>query len=128
MFDGKELSGTWQLELTDSQAGFIGTLESWSLSALEQGRLSMRAGGGFDVRGNHIFQVGTYGVTVRVQDGDVSDETVVTTAVVSNAPITTSPGRVNVVEGTEFNGLVAYFFDSNVNARGRRLCRDDRVG
>jgi subtilisin family serine protease/subtilisin-like proprotein convertase family protein len=114
--EGKALSGTWRLELTDAKAGFTGNLIGWSLQATDQGRVVPAPGGGFHVAGNHIFPVGTRRVRVTVADGDVSEENTratPSTANVANAPIVAVPARVRATEGVPFSGVVATFLDSN---------------
>lgn len=115
-FNGKQLNGSWKLELTDSASGFTGTLESWSIAPKAYGTVVPNPAGGFAVVGNHIYRVGSYDVSVQVLDSDLSDQSTATTATVANAAIVTSPGRVEVPEGTAFSGVLAYFQDSNPQA------------
>jgi extracellular elastinolytic metalloproteinase len=112
--NGKALTGTWRLELVDASSGFTGRLNSWSLVPRDLGTITAdTVNGGFTVRGNHIFTVGTLPVSVEIRDGDISRVDATATVTVQNAPILPSPFNIRATEGLEFSGIVAAFRDTN---------------
>ncbi len=118
---GKALSGTWELEVTDSRAGFTGTLNGWSIEATDQGRIVPAPGGGFQVAGNHFFPVGQRQVRVTVRDSDVSNVNIndnPTIVNVANAVITAIPSRIRATEGVPFSGIVGVFHDADPRSTG----------
>ncbi|MFN8705731.1 MAG: proprotein convertase P-domain-containing protein, partial [Planctomyces sp.] len=61
-FDGYTANGTWQLEVTDDQSGFTGTLNNWSLSLTMGERTDFT-----DALGNYDIPVTEVGNSFRVR-------------------------------------------------------------
>jgi extracellular elastinolytic metalloproteinase len=83
----------------------------------EPGSVSTGTGGaGFAVAGNHALPVGTFFITVTIDDG--AAETVAQARIqVENAPITAEPVALQFVEGTAFTSTVATFTDGNLTSQ-----------
>ncbi len=124
-FDGKDLSGTWTLTITDNTAGFVGRLDSWSLEARDQGVVVPGDNGGFDVLGNHIFALGpNQQVKVDITDSDISHALVTSPVSVTNQPIAPRAFPIQATEGQEYFGVVGVFQDSNPRSRQQDFSAD----
>ncbi len=68
----------------------------------------------FNVNGTHTYaEEGTYSIAVAIADVDGSTASTTVTAHVADAPLSSSAGTTNLVEGAAFSGVVATFTDAD---------------
>ncbi|HWB09164.1 MAG TPA: TIGR03118 family protein [Pirellulales bacterium] len=87
----------------------------WGDGATTAGTVSFSAGK-FSVAGSHTYlEEGTNSVTVKVNDVDGANASVVSTAKVADAPLSGTHLSIAATLGATFSGTVASFSDANPN-------------
>jgi PKD repeat protein len=89
---------------------------AWGDGSTSTGTVSARAGGGWQVSGNHTYaDDGSYTATVTVNDVGGSSASVTSTVAVNDAALGASGTPIAPASGQAFSRTVASFWDSDVN-------------
>jgi hypothetical protein len=117
---GSAFSGV-VVNFTDADAnpnlGDFSATIAWGDGNSSVGAITQNADGSFSVSGSNTYQaVGSYAITVTINDAGGSTVTGTSTASVANVPLAAAGLAINGSQGTAFTGAVATFTDADINS------------
>jgi hypothetical protein len=105
-------------DLTPQPVSFYNASVAWGDGTTTPGTIVALPSGGFEVDGAHTYGGGNYTAQVSITDGGGASSTASTTFAIADSTLVASGVPISGVEGTNFSGVVANFFDSDPRSLG----------